>query len=97
MAAGFHGAMAGVKVGMGGAEMLMAAGGLSMASGGVVPVVVGIGMMLGFGGLGAAIGYKGAKALLGSSEDQSTDASVNLQNPQQRKRPISYRSGMRTP
>lgn len=63
LTAGFHGAMAGAKVGIVGSSMLLMAAGLGTATG-VVPLAFCLATAAATTAAGAAIGYKGAKALL---------------------------------
>lgn len=63
LTAGFHGAVAGAKVGIAGSSFLLMAAGMGTATG-VVPTVICLGVAAATTAAGAAFAYKGAKALL---------------------------------
>ena len=69
LTAGFHGAATGIKLGIDGCSMLMAATGLGTVTG-VVPTVIALTAVAAMCAVGAAIGYKGAKALLSSIQEE---------------------------
>lgn len=63
LTASFHGAMAGLKVGVVGSSLLLMAAGLGTATG-VAPIVFGLAVAAVTTAGGGVVGYKGAKALL---------------------------------